>query len=97
MQDGLRACLRCGEVAYSPKAKYCCRCMVGSKPASVEYAVYREVRDGRLKPIKQCICVDCGKPAQHYDHRDYNKPIDVVPVCAKCNSKRGPAIAYNPT
>ena len=36
-------------------------------------------------------CVDCGRPARHYDHRYYTKPLDVEPVCASCNVKRGSA------
>lgn len=36
-------------------------------------------------------CFDCGKPAQHYDHRDYGKPLDVDPVCRTCNKLRGSA------
>jgi hypothetical protein len=67
---------------------------VGSKPASVEYAVLRAVRRGELRPIRECICVDCGAPARHYDHRDYNKPTEVEPVCYQCNHRRGPAIRY---
>lgn len=26
--------------------------------------------------------VDCERRAQAYDHRDYVKPLDVVPVCS---------------
>ena len=33
-------------------------------------------------------CVDCGKPAHSYDHRDYEKPLDVEPVCRSCNRRR---------
>jgi len=36
-------------------------------------------------------CVDCGRNAYCYDHRDYSMPLVVVPVCGSCNSKRGPA------
>ena len=36
-------------------------------------------------------CKDCGKPAAHYDHRDYAKPLEVESVCHKCNHKRGSA------
>lgn len=50
------------------------------------------VRLGYLKQISQCLCVDCGAAATDYDHRDYNKPLDVEPVCRSCNFKRGPAI-----
>ena len=46
-------------------------------------------RDGR-KPAS--LCVDCGSPAEIYEHRDYNRPLDVQPVCRSCNSRRGPAI-----
>ena len=50
-------------------------------------------KSGELKRIgKLDKCVDCGKPAKHYDHRDYSKPLDVVPVCVSCNILRGPAI-----
>lgn len=36
-------------------------------------------------------CADCGERAEQYDHRDYEKPLDVQPVCRKCNLRRGPA------
>lgn len=37
-------------------------------------------------------CVDCGELAAVYDHRDYYKPLEVVPVCQVCNSRRGRAV-----
>lgn len=43
------------------------------------------LRDGKTK------CTDCDKPAQVYDHRDYSRPLEVEPVCQKCNIRRGPA------
>lgn len=54
------------------------------------------VRHGLLAPVKTKFCVDCGKPAAHYDHRDYNRPLDVEPVCVRCNVRRGPAIPLKP-
>ncbi len=36
-------------------------------------------------------CVDCGKGAFCYDHRDYTRPLEVVPVCRGCNAQRGHA------
>lgn len=58
--------------------------------------VAREKAEGRLPYLHGAVaCVDCGKPAQVYDHRDYNQPIKVDPVCQKCNLKRGPG-AWNP-
>jgi len=42
------------------------------------------VKTGKLKRLSEEI-VECV-------HRDYNKPLDVVPVCRKCNHARGAAI-----
>lgn len=58
-------------------------------------AVNKAVRNGFLAPVKTLICVDCGSQAQCYEHRDYNKPLQVEPVCRKCNFRRGSAIALN--
>lgn len=53
------------------------------------------MRSGELKRLDGSIeCVDCGMPAKEYDHRDYTRPLDVVPVCGSCNSKRGVADVY---
>lgn len=51
-------------------------------------------RNGKIDPIEGKKCVDCGKPATCYDHRSYYKPLEVEPVCKKCNSKRGQAYPY---
>lgn len=50
------------------------------------------IRLGVMRPAKEFSCVDCGKPAAHYDHRDYNKPLDVDPVCLTCHGARGRGI-----
>lgn len=52
------------------------------------------VRNGYLKDPTALTCVDCGAPAKVYDHRDYNKPLDVDPVCHSCNATRGPALPF---
>lgn len=49
------------------------------------------IRAGYLAKPETLACSDCGKPATGYDHRDYNRPLDVEPVCRSCNVKRGPA------
>lgn len=55
-------------------------------------AVAQAIRDGKLPRLDGTIqCVDCGKPAKNYDHREYARPLDVQPVCRSCNLKRGPA------
>ncbi len=54
--------------------------------------VYDAIRAGKLPPVSLSTCDDCGAPATIYDHRSYDKPLDVRPVCARCNVLRGPAI-----
>ena len=58
-------------------------------------AVEQEILAGRLPPVKNLACVDCGEPAVCYDHRDYSKPIDVDAVCKSCDASRGPGAPYD--
>jgi hypothetical protein len=58
-------------------------------------AVYRARKDGLLRPPGDFACQDCGKQAEVYDHRDYNRPLDVAPVCRSCNVMRGSAVPFN--
>jgi hypothetical protein len=50
------------------------------------------VRAGFLQHPSDLDCMDCGKPAECYDHRDYNMPLEVQPVCCSCNSARGAGV-----
>lgn len=34
-------------------------------------------------------CVDCGKRAEQWEHRNYARPLMVEPTCISCNLKRG--------
>lgn len=52
--------------------------------------------NGFIPPASQFFCVDCGAKAREYDHRDYNKPLDVEPVCSSCNQKRSHGIPLAP-
>jgi hypothetical protein len=54
--------------------------------------VFKAIARGELQPARDYSCVDCGVPASEYDHRDYNEPLSVAPVCRKCNARRGAAI-----
>ena len=48
------------------------------------------VSRGQLRALDGSVaCVDCGNPAVHYDHRDYDHPLEVEPVCQSCNIRRG--------
>ena len=94
-----RMCLYCGVVDVSKrrgKALFCLSCArkaAGRNGAKEAHrAVRKEITAKRLKPASELVCVDCGDQALDYDHRDYNKPLDVQPVCRRCNKLRGPAI-----
>lgn len=51
---------------------------------------YRATVSGLIPRAKTQTCVDCGKPACDNDHRDYDEPLKVEPVCRSCNLLRGP-------
>ena len=57
--------------------------------------IHTLVKTGRLTDLKKVYvqCTDCLNRAIQYDHRDYNKPLEVHPVCKRCNYFRGSAIA----
>jgi len=59
---------------------------------SAKLAIYNAVRRGALPNVKTLACVDCNEPATVYEHRDYLKPLEVEPVCHRCNKHRGPAL-----
>lgn len=53
--------------------------------AAIDAGALPSLSDGRTQ------CVDCEKPADRYDHRNYAQPLVVAPVCNTCNQLRGPA------
>lgn len=95
-------CRSCGVLVRDahPIRKFCEPCairrsMYGTRDGGNKGAYYvmsAAIRHGFLAPANTHKCVDCGSQAECYDHRDYNKPLDVEPVCSACNMKRGPGI-----
>lgn len=94
------ACRVCGFVSKDFRQRACVNCSIvkgvyrkyGTGQGEAHRLVAREIKAGRLPRLKNCVCADCGKPAAHYEHRNYNKPLVVEPVCRACNTKRGSAI-----
>lgn len=84
-------------------ARYCIKCVVDPDRLMKRRAyhkrslyftlahsfVHAAIRHGDLRPATHHLCVDCNQPAHEYDHRDYTKPLDVEPVCRRCNQRRG--------
>jgi hypothetical protein len=75
---------------YAPsllRGRSCIQTMAGG----ILWAAIKQgiVRDMRTEP-----CVDCGKKSTCHDHRNYFRPLDVVPVCHRCNLRRGAAYPF---
>lgn len=95
-----KQCADCGHAYRAIASKWCDVCTlanyvyrtIGAGQLAASKAVNREIKHGRLVPPDFFNCVDCGAQAQIYEHRDYNKPLDVVPTCRPCNGLRGYAI-----
>lgn|SRR6185312_6461878 len=51
--------------------------------------VARAIKRGELPHVSTQYCIDCGRFAECYDHRDYSRPLAVDPVCRRCNTRRG--------
>lgn len=95
--ENVRYCAICDGIMPRGRShsKYCsleCARAVADARVSISNAISRLVRSGNLRPARSFSCVDCGGVAREYEHREYLKPFNVVPVCHACNLKRGPAI-----
>lgn len=87
-------CVICRERApHHHFSRYCKPCgeAVSAKRWKAIAEVRKAIRRGALRHPKLLLCVDCGRQAFDYDHRDYSRPLMVAPVCRRCNVLRGPA------
>jgi hypothetical protein len=93
MADTCASCARPTGRCYS-SARFCYECAEQrtTEQTRAIQKVAAAVERGDIPPASDHICVDCGQPASHYDHRDYLFPLMVEPVCARCNVARGPAL-----
>jgi hypothetical protein len=92
-------CRECGVQIYW--ARVCRTCQKSRARRSYTKAMTKcglatrsAILRGLLPPPTLFDCQDCGCRAKCYDHRDYSKPLEVEPVCWKCNTKRGPTSLY---
>lgn len=94
-----RLCIDCGEKHKRAAGSWRCWPCEGSLAAvraDAQRAVRAAIGAGELPPPNVLLCVDCEAQARDYDHRDYLRPLDVVPVCRTCNQRRGPAAWSRP-
>lgn len=91
-----RNCPICAEKIRGKFARYCdeCQPILRKIHKAMRQAVSLAVATGKLDRPEKLLCKDCGASAEMYDHRDYGKPLEVEPVCRKCNNHRGPAVAF---
>lgn len=88
-------CVGCGADITRRSVKTGVTCLDGwgcpyiAAKLAAHRAVWRAVHSGAMPPAFAYFCVDCGADAHEYDHRDYNRPLDVDPVCRSCNRRRG--------
>ena len=75
-------------------AKFCMACakIQLRKSSKASKKVKYAVKGKKILSAKKLKCVDCGQNAFCYDHRDYSKPMKIVPVCQGCNVLRGPSV-----
>ena len=92
-------CLRLRLPADNDRVSLCQDCHGARHKAaySARAAVAKAIRQGKLKRPELVYCSECGmRAAWCYDHRDYDKPLDVRPVCRACNTELGLANWTNP-
>jgi len=93
----IRYCVMCESVVPRGRShsQYCsltCVTSISYARSCIGNRIAQLVRSGEIPPAKTLVCVDCGGSAREYEHREYLRPLDVVPVCRSCNLKRGPAL-----
>jgi len=88
----MRLCAVCGTciALMHGNARYCTKCWTMALRArrTTRYMVRKAIQMEKLPKANTLKCVDCGRPAAGYDHRDYANPLDVQPVCSGCNRRR---------
>lgn len=56
------------------------------KPDLARRKIQLEVASHRLVKPSELKCNRCPSKAKHYHHADYNKPLDVEPLCRRCHA-----------
>ncbi len=51
--------------------------------------IMKKVRSGEMVPANFHECTYCFEVAKAYHHDDYDKPLEVKPVCLSCNKILG--------
>ena len=76
------------ELLQTTKAKKRRYALANPEKVMAQRALNNEVKNGNMTKVDRLYCTDCSEPAQHYHHGDYDKPLDVTPLCARCHKQR---------
>lgn len=82
-------CEHCGAefVPAKPSRRFCSkRCSNSSRIYGITSYPGLYNRLQKLYPEPQ-PCVECGAPGQHRHHPDYDKPLEIVWMCAPCHRR----------
>lgn len=87
-------CERCGDLESCRQdqlaaKRYCADCKASLD--ALTPSIRRAMVGMRLPPAATYTCIDCGDTAAVWEHRNYDRPHEVVATCHPCNKLRGPA------
>jgi len=87
-------CVACGKptrntIWFAIPMCHKCYCVASDLRQSAQSKITCAIKQGRMPRAATFDCVDCGRKAYSYDHREYRKPFAVSPVCQRCNVMRG--------
>ena len=56
-----------------------------AKRTRARQAIGNAVRRGKISRISTQNCAECPAQAKQYHHDDYDKPLQVIPLCNRCH------------
>ena len=84
--ENIRTCAKCRSPYWNKaKSKLDYMKMRNWAVGVVQMSKYKNL----LESASKKKCVDCGNNANHWEHRNYSRPLLIEPVCQSCNIKRG--------
>uniref|UniRef100_A0A6M3K404 Putative DNA binding, helix-turn-helix domain containing protein n=1 Tax=viral metagenome TaxID=1070528 RepID=A0A6M3K404_9ZZZZ len=91
----VRACSCCGvesELSNASVVCHGCASAINAIASEVKRIVAKAIRAGTIPKARGQVCADCKGEATEWDHRYYGEPLNVEPVCRRCNKLRGYAL-----
>jgi hypothetical protein len=62
---------------------------MADKKTRANQKIWLEIKHGRIPPARDLKCQSCGRGSEEvkmeYHHPDYDKPLEVIPLCRPCH------------